>query len=179
MSRVGSRPIKIEEGVEVKATPTKVSVTCGANSQEINIADNLSVSVEDGVVKVSRKNEDKDTRSKHGLTARLIKNAIFGVKNQFERVLEFSGTGYRASINGNELTLNMGYSHEIKLNVPEGLKVSVVKNSIVITGVEKDTVGQFAANIREIRPPEVYKGKGIKYKEEFIKRKAGKTAASK
>ena len=104
---------------------------------------------------------------------------IMGVREGFVRNLLFTGTGYRATVDGSELVLNMGYSHETRLNVPEGLNVAVVKNQIIVKGIEKDKVGQFCAIVRAVRPPEVYKGKGIKYKEEFIKRKAGKTAASK
>jgi len=115
----------------------------------------------------------------HGLYNRLVANAIEGVKDGFTKELTFSGTGYRAAVSGNEVLLNMGYSHEIKLPIPDGLEAKVVKNSIIISGIDKQVVGQFAAVVRSVRPPEVYKGKGIKYKDEFIKRKAGKTAASK
>lgn len=179
MSRIGNRPIKIEEGVLVESGKEKVLVSFGENKMELPLLDGISVKVEDGLARVSRENSDKDSRAKHGLITRLLINMIHGVKSGFTRELEFTGTGYRAQVNGDELVLNMGYSHEIKLPIPEGLKVVTVKNSITITGNEKDRVGQFAAIVRDVRPPEVYKGKGIKYKEEYIKRKAGKTAASK
>ena len=135
--------------------------------------------IEDGKVFVTRKDQEKSTRSLHGLYARLIKNMIIGAKDGFTKVLEFNGTGYRAAIVGEELVLNMGYSHDVKLEIPKELKVTVVKNTIVIIGTSRELVGNFAAKTREVRGPEVYKGKGIKYKGEFIKRKAGKTAASK
>lgn len=179
MSRIGIRPIKIEEGVSVDSTGSKLVVSSGENKLEENIPSVLSVKIEDGKVFVTRKNQEKSTRSLHGLYARLIKNMITGAKEGFTKVLEFNGTGYRAAIVGEELVLNMGYSHDVKLEIPKELKVSVVKNTIVVSGISKELVGNFAAKTRDVRGPEVYKGKGIKYKGEFIKRKAGKTAASK
>ncbi len=179
MSRIGNRPIKIEEGVKVEPDKNKVIVSAGENKMELPIPFGISVAVSDGFVQVSRQNSERDLRAKHGLIARLLKNMITGVTSGFSKNLEFTGTGYRAQVSGNELILNMGYSHEVKLTIPENLKVAVVKNTINISGAEKDRVGQFAALARQVRPPEVYKGKGIKYKGEFIKRKAGKTAASK
>lgn len=179
MSRVGVRPIKIEEGILIKALSSKVSVNFGDKCLEVPLAHGLKIKVSDNTVQVEREGDSRELRSKHGLTARLLRNAILGVKSEFSKALEFNGTGYRATVADNTLVLNMGYSHEVRLEIPEDLKVSVVKNAITITGIAKDKVGQFAAKVREIRPPEVYKGKGIKYRDEFIKRKAGKTAASK
>ncbi len=178
MSRIGKRPIKIEEGVNLEITNTKVVATAGEKKLELEIPACLSVSEKDGAAIVERKNDSKECRSLHGLTARLLKNIITGVKNGFTRELEFSGTGYRVSVNGTEVVLNMGYSHEIKLNIPADLSVTVKKNTISVSGADKQLVGQFASQIRAVRGPEVYKGKGIKYKEELIKRKAGKKAAS-
>jgi large subunit ribosomal protein L6 len=179
MSRVGQRPIKIEDGVTIEAGKEKITVAFGENKLEQNIPENLSVEVSDDQVKVIRKSQDKNTRALHGLYARLIKNMITGVKENFSKTLEFNGTGYRVAVNGNELVLNMGYSHDINIKIPEDLQVLVVKNTIKISGIKKESVGNFAATVREVRRPEVYKGKGIKYRGEFIKRKAGKTAASK
>jgi large subunit ribosomal protein L6 len=179
MSRIGGRPITIEDGVNVEATNSKVTVNSGSNTLSLDIPAKLTVKVVDGRVVVERASSERDVRAKHGLVARLIKNMINGVKNSFTKDLEFNGTGYRAAVAGEELVLNMGYSHEIRLQIPAGIKVTVVKNTISVNGIEKDKVGEFAAKIREVRPPEVYKGKGIKYKGEYIRRKAGKTAASK
>jgi len=179
MSKIGRRPIKIDENVDLVVTGSKVVATSGDKKLELDLPAEVSVTITDGIVLVGRNGNDKDAKSKHGLYARLVSNLIKGVKEGFTKTLEFTGTGYRASINDNELTLIMGYSHEIKLPIPETLTAKVVKNSIIISGIEKDKVGQFAAVIREVRPPEVYKGKGIRYSNEFIKRKAGKTAASK
>ena len=178
MSRIGIRPIKIEEGVEVKATPSKVTAIFGGKELALDIPAQIKVEIEDGSVFVTRTDNSKEARSQHGLIARLIRNLIIGVKDGFKKNLEYKGTGYRAAINGNELVLSMGYSHEIKLEIPEGITAQVAKNNIIIAGDDKQKVGKFAAVIRDVRPPEVYKGKGIKYKEEFIKRKAGKKASS-
>jgi len=178
MSRIGIRPITILEGVEVDVTPSRFIAKSGQNSMEIQIPDFIVVKKEENVIKVTRKNDSKEARSQHGLIARLIQSLIIGVKEGFKRELEFKGTGYRAAVNGKELVLNMGYSHEIKIEIPEGISVTVAKNTIVISGMDKQKVGALAARIRDVRPPEVYKGKGIKYKEEIIKRKAGKKASS-
>ncbi|MEI8143529.1 MAG: 50S ribosomal protein L6 [Candidatus Berkelbacteria bacterium] len=179
MSKIGKRPIKIDEGVEVKIERNIISAVCSGKELSLEIPKMVSAKIEDGQVLVSRKDDEKVSRSMHGLYARLIANIITGVKSGFTRILEFKGTGYRAQVENNQLVLWMGYSHEIKLDIPAGLEAKVVKNTITISGMEKQRVGQFAAIVRKVRPPEVYKGKGIKYKEEVIHRKAGKTAASK
>lgn len=178
MSRIGIRPIKIEEGVSIEVTSKKVVAKKDQNEMELSIPEGINVKEENGNLFVERNGNSKDLRSKHGLIARLLKNIVIGVKDGFTRELEFKGTGYRVSADQEKVTLNTGYSHEINISIPEGLSVSVKKNSIFISGINKEQVGSLAAAIREVRPPEVYKGKGIKYKEEFIKRKAGKKAAS-
>lgn len=178
MSRIGIRPIKIEEGVTLEITPSKVIAKKDQNSLELIIPEGIVVKQEADKLFVTRKDESKDLKSKHGLIARLLMNIISGVNGGFTRELDFKGTGYRASVNNNELLLNMGYSHEIKVAIPEGISVVVKKNTIVITGIDKERIGALAAIIRDVRPPEVYKGKGIKYKEELIRRKAGKKASS-
>lgn len=179
MSKIGKRPIKIEEGVDFSITDGVVAAMSGEKRQELILPNEIKVKVLDGNVIVERENDSKIARSLHGLYARLIANLIRGVKEGFTKELTFTGTGYRAAVNGRALVLNMGYSHEINLQIPDDLEVKVVKNSIFVSGIAKDHVGQFAAIIREVRPPEPYKGKGIKYKDEHIRRKAGKTAASK
>jgi len=178
MSRIGKRPISLPEGVQVEITPTRVKISSGTNNAEVKIPAVLSVKNEKDALIVERSSESKEARSLHGLTSRLIKNAIIGVKDGFTKELEFNGTGYRVAVNGNEVVLNMGYSHEIHLEIPEGLSAAVKKNIISVSGIDKQAVGQFAARIREVRGPEVYKGKGIKYRDEMIRRKAGKKAAS-
>lgn len=178
MSRIGKRPIKIKEGVTIEITPSKVVAKKDQNSLELKIPEGIVVKQDGNDLLVTRKDESKDLRSKHGLIARLLKNIITGVHEGFVRELEFKGTGYRASVNGNEIVLNMGYSHEITLPIGEGITVQVKKNSIILAGMDKERLGALAASIREVRLPEVYKGKGIKYKEELIRRKAGKKAAA-
>lgn len=179
MSKIGKQPIKVTEGVEIKIEGQLLTAKSGEKSAEVTLPRELKLQMADGVITVERKNETKIAKSLHGLYNRLVANAIEGVKSGFVKELTFTGTGYRAAVSGNEVLLNMGYSHEIKLTIPDGLEAKVVKNSIIISGIDKQVVGQFAAVVRSVRPPEVYKGKGIKYKDEFIKRKAGKTAASK
>lgn len=179
MSKIGKRPIQIPDGVNLEIDGQHIKASADGKELSLIMPDCISAAKNDNILNVSRKNEEKQSRAMHGLFARLISNIITGVKEGFTRTLEFKGTGYRASVNGNELVLWMGYSHEIKLQVPEGLETKVVKNSIIVSGIDKHKVGQFAAIIRDVRPPEVYKGKGIKYIEEHIRRKAGKTASSK
>jgi len=179
MSKIGKRPVKIEDGVSVTLNDSLLTVVSGEKQMELIVPAETTVKIEDGNVLVSRIDDSKLAKSKHGLIARLIANMISGVKNGFTKELTFTGTGYRAAVNGDEIVLSMGYSHDIKLSIPAELEVKIVKNSIAVTGIDKQKVGQFAAKIREVRPPEPYKGKGIKYKEEHIRRKAGKTAASK
>lgn len=179
MSKIGKKPINIPEGVEIKIEGRNFAAVSGDKSAEIILPRELKLRETDGIITIDRINESKIAKSLHGLYNRLVANAIEGIKNGFIKELTFSGTGYRASVQGSEIILNMGYSHDIKLTIPNGLEAKVVKNSIIISGIDKQIVGQFAAVVRAVRPPEVYKGKGIKYKGEFIKRKAGKTAASK
>jgi large subunit ribosomal protein L6 len=135
----------------------------------------MDVKVENGEVIVSRPNDDKFNKSLHGLTRTLIANMVDGVNNGFSKELEINGIGYRAAMQGNELVMNIGFSHQVKMSEPEGIKIEVpAPNKIVISGPDKQKVGQFAAEVREKRPPEPYKGKGIKYVDEYIRRKEGK-----
>jgi large subunit ribosomal protein L6 len=179
MSKIGKRPITIKENVTLDITDSNVVAMSGEKKQELTLPREIKARIEDGKVFVERINDTQVAKSMHGLCSRLIENMIIGVSDGFAKELTFTGTGYRASVQGRELVLNMGYSHAIKLKIPENLDAKVVKNSIIISGINKAEVGQFAAIVREVRPPEVYKGKGIKYKDEHIRRKAGKTAASK
>lgn len=179
MSKIGNRPITILEGVDVTISGPKVQASAAGKSAGLILPKEISAKIENNTVVVSRINDSIVSKSLHGLYNRLISNIITGVKTGFTKDLIFTGTGYRVAVSGNEVLLNMGYSHEIRLAIPEGLEVKIVKNTITVSGIDKANVGQFAAVIRKVRPPEVYKGKGIKYKDEHIRRKAGKTAASK
>lgn len=178
MSRIGKKPIKIEDGVKVAIDGKKVLASFGENKTEIVMPNIIDAKIEKNMILIARVNDSKEARSMHGLFAILIKNAITGVKNGFVKELTFTGTGYRVSVDGNEVILYMGYSHETRITITKGLTVTVKKNTISVSGINKGDVGELAAKIREVRPPEVYKGKGIKYKDETIKRKAGKKAAT-
>jgi len=179
MSKIGKRPVKVEEGVEIKIAEGLATASCNGKTLEVTLPREISVERIEDMLVVKRHNDSKIARSLHGLIARLLANAIHGVKEGFIKELIFTGTGYRAAVDGANLLLNMGYSHEVKKEIPQDLEVKVVKNSIIISGINKEHVGQFAATVRDVRPPEPYKGKGIRYKDEHIRRKAGKTAASK
>ena len=176
MSKIGKKPIKLPENITAVVESSMINLSSGNKAKSLEIPSLISVNVSDGLIRVTRKNDEKEAKSLHGLMARLIQNAITGISTGYEKKLAFTGTGYRASVVGNELLLIMGYSHDVKLAIPEGLEVVVVKNSINIKGQEKENVGHFAAVVRNVRPPEPYKGKGIRYSDEIIKRKAGKAA---
>ena len=176
MSRIGRLPIDIPAGVEVKIEEgNKVTVKGPKGTLERVLPVEMSIKVEDGHVVVTRPNDLKKMKSLHGLTRTLINNMIVGVTNGYEKVLEVNGVGYRASKAGKKLTLNLGYSHPVEMEDPEGLESEVQDNKIIIKGIDKEKVGQYAAEIRDKRRPEPYKGKGIKYADEVIRRKVGKT----
>lgn len=179
MSKIGKKPIIIPAEVKVEIDRRHLVISSGEKKQELDFPREIGVEHKDEGIFVTMLADSKFAREQHGLMARLIGNMVTGVTAGFIKELTFLGTGYRASVEGSTLTLIMGYSHDIKLEIPAGLEVKIVKNSITVSGVSKFEVGQFAAIIREVRKPEVYKGKGIKYKDEHIRRKAGKTAASK
>ncbi len=177
MSRIGNQILSIPSGVEVNVNNQVVNVKGSKGSLDLNVNSDLSVVVEDGNVKVTRSNENKFTKSIHGTTTALIKNMLVGVSEGFSKELELNGVGYRVQVSGKKITLNVGYSHPVEIEVPEGLSAEAPSNtSLIINGIDKQLVGEFAANIRKVRPPEPYKGKGIKYKEEHIRRKEGKRA---
>lgn len=176
MSRIGRMHINLPAGVELKVEDGLATVKGpkGELKQEIN--KNMEVVIEDGVVKVNRPSDDKEMRSMHGLTTKLLSNMVTGVSTGFTKELSILGVGYRASKAGDVLTLNVGYSHPVDMKDPEGIVTSVEgTNKIIVAGIDRQKVGQYAANIREVRSPEVYKGKGIRYANEFIKLKEGKT----
>ena len=176
MSRIGNSPITIPEGVEVKLDGNKITVKGPKGTLEKELHSNMNVSIENNVITVKRSDNEPANRSLHGLTRTLINNMVIGVKEEFKKELEINGVGYRAQKQGNKLVLSLGYSHPVEMVEPEGITFDVPnQNQIIVRGIDKELVGQTAAVIRTKRPPEVYRGKGIKYAEEVIRRKEGKT----
>ena len=175
MSRIGKLPIAIPAGVDVAIDGNVVTVKGPLGTLTRTVNSIISVEVKDGQVIVTRPNDEKTARSLHGLTRTLIANMVTGVNTGYKKELEINGIGYRAAMEGTTLVMNIGYSHKVEMPAPEGIKVEVpAPNKIVISGPDKQKVGQFAAEVREKRPPEPYKGKGIKYVDEYIRRKEGK-----
>ena len=177
MSRIGRMPIAIPAGVTVEiAEYNKVTVKGPKGTLERVLPAEMEIKVEDGHVVVTRPNDLKKMKSLHGLTRTLIHNMVEGVEKGYEKVLEVNGVGYRAAKSGKTLTLNLGYSHPVEMTDPEGIEAVVEgQNKIIVKGIDKEKVGQYAAEIRDKRRPEPYKGKGIKYADEVIRRKVGKT----
>ena len=176
MSRIGKMPIAIPAGVTVEvAENNKVTVKGPKGTLERVMAPEMEIKVEGAELTVSRPNDLKRNKSLHGLTRTLINNMVLGVTNGYEKKLEVNGVGYRAAKQGKKLTLNLGYSHPVEMEDPEGVETVVDGNVIVVKGIDKEKVGQYAAEIRDKRRPEPYKGKGIKYADEHIRRKVGKT----
>ncbi len=176
MSRIGKLPIAIPDGVEVKIEGQVVTAKGPLGSETVEVRPEVKVEKQDNKVVLTRDNDDRKSRSLHGLSRTLVANAINGVKTGFVKKLEIVGVGYRAAMQGNTLNMALGYSHPIDIIAPEGIKITVDQNTkITISGANKQLVGDIAALIRSKRPPEVYKGKGIKYEGEHIRRKAGKT----
>ena len=181
MSRIGRAPIPVPAGVEIKVEDNNVVTVKGPKgslTQQFN--PNMAIAVEDGVLHVTRPNDAKENRALHGLTRTLIHNMVLGVTEGFKKELDVNGVGYRVAKEGNKLVMNLGFSHQVIVEEVPGISIEVPSaNKIVILGCDKQQVGQFAAEVREKRPPEPYKGKGIKYTDEVIRRKAGKTGAKK
>ncbi|MBR1977619.1 50S ribosomal protein L6 [bacterium] len=175
MSRIGKNPVIIPDGVEVKLEGNKVIAKGPKGTEEVVVRDEIEVQVVDNTIVLTRKNDDRTSRALHGLSRTLVNNAVIGVKDGFEKKLEIQGVGYRASMQGTAINLALGYSHPIVLEPPAGVTVNVEANTkITVSGTNKQAVGDMAALIRSKRAPEVYKGKGIRYEGEFIRRKAGK-----
>ena len=175
MSRIGNKPITVPEGVEVKLDGQNLTVKGPKGTLVKELHKNMTVNIEANVITVVRPDNEPYNRSLHGLTRTLINNMIEGTVKGFERKLEVNGVGYRASKQGTKLVLNLGYSHPVEMEAPEGITFEVPNpNEIFVKGMDKELVGQTAAVIRTKRPPEVYRGKGIKYAEETIRRKEGK-----
>jgi large subunit ribosomal protein L6 len=177
MSKIGLKPVQIKEGVTVNMAGQEFKTQGPKGELVFGIPSGIEVKIEDGFVVVSQKQKGfKETRALLGLTRSMIANMVKGVTDGFEKKLELSGVGYRAQVSGEDLTLNIGFSHQVKIKPETGIKFAVADNTIVISGIDKALVGNTAAKIRAIRPPEPYKGKGIKYQGEVIRRKAGKAA---
>ena len=175
MSRIGRKPIVIPAGVDVKVEGNTVTVKGPKGELSQSFSSSISIKLEDGQIVVSRPSDDKEYRSLHGLTRTLVSNMVIGVTEGFKKELEIQGVGYRAQKQGSDLVMNLGYSHQVIMSDTEDVQTEVPSpNKIIVTGADKQKVGQFAANIREKRPPEPYKGKGIRYAGEFVAHKEGK-----
>lgn len=178
MSRIGNKVIQVPAGVTVTISPENYVVVKGPKGQlEFQFNEKLSIHQESQQIKISRPNDEIFTRKIHGTTRALLANMVTGVSTGFKKQLEIRGVGYRATLQGNIVNLSLGYSHPINLEIPAGVSVSIPKNTdIIIEGADKQIVGEFAAKIRSYRKPEPYLGKGIRYVDEYVPRKAGKTA---
>lgn len=175
MSRIGKLPIQIPSGVTITVDSDLVTVKGPKGELNQPITPDVTVKQEDGAVSVSRRDDSKPAKSQHGLMRTLISNMVTGVTEGFEKKLEVNGVGFRVSGGGQEIEMSLGYSHPVKYRAPEGIQLTVNKMEITVAGINKQQVGQVAAEIRAFRKPEPYKGKGIKYSDEYIVRKAGKT----
>ena len=175
MSRIGKLPIVIPDKVTVRIDGQHITVKGSKGSLEQTLPTKIAIEQEDGKIRFIREDDSRTARERHGLCRTLVANMVQGVSQGFEKRLEIQGVGYRAQAQGRKLTLNVGYSKPVEMAIPEGLKVAVENNTLVIVnGIDKEMVGNMAAKIRAVRPPEPYKGKGIRYQDEFVRRKAGK-----
>jgi len=179
MSRIGKAPIELPSGVELTTEGNVVVVKGPKGSLSQEIDPRVSLSIEDGVVSVVRDNDDREVRALHGLYRALIANMVNGVSTGYSKELQAVGVGYRGALKGNTLELQVGYSHPVSIEAPEGITFEVPEpTKFIISGIDKQLVGQVAANIRAVRPPEPYKGKGIRYVDEYVRRKAGKAGVA-
>lgn len=174
MSRIGRKPIDVPSGVDVKLDGHNITVKGPKGTLTRTLHPDMIIKQEGNVINVIRPSEDKTHKSLHGLTRTLVSNMVEGVTTGFNKSLEIQGVGYRAAMQGKDLSMNLGFSHQVVMPCPEGVSAAVNGNIIVISGADKQAVGQFAANVREKRPPEPYKGKGIRYVGEFVAHKEGK-----
>lgn len=180
MSRIGRMPIAVPAGVDVKLDGNVITVKGAKATLSREIHPNIDVKVENGEILVTRPNDQKENRALHGLTRALINNMVVGVTDGFKKELDVVGVGYRVAKQGKDLVMNLGFSHQVTMTEVEGVTIEVPNpNKIIISGPDKQKVGQFAAEVREKRPPEPYKGKGIRYTNEYVRRKEGKTGAKK
>ena len=180
MSRIGRQPIAVPAGVDVKIDGSTVTVKGPKGTLTRTVHNNMKVEMADGAIVVTRPDDSNLNKSLHGLTRTLLHNMVVGVTEGFKKELEINGVGYRVAKQGKDLVMNIGFSHQVTMPEPEGITIEVpAPNKIIISGADKQKVGQFAAEVREKRPPEPYKGKGIKYAEEHIRRKEGKAGKGK
>lgn len=178
MSKVGRKPITLPAGVTLSVTDDVITVKGAKETLTLKRAKNINVDVADGQVNVTRNNDQKATRAAHGMTRAIIANMILGVTEGYTKTLEIQGVGYRAAMQGSKLVLSLGYSHPVEVTPPAGITFAVEGNTtILVKGADKQVVGQVASEIRAWRAPEPYKGKGIRYRGEFVRRKAGKTGS--
>jgi large subunit ribosomal protein L6 len=179
MSRIGRKPISIPKGVEIKVTDRIVQIKGAKGSLQVELIPGIEADVMDGSLSLSRTSEDRKLRAFHGLNRALIANAVTGVSDGWKKELEIVGIGYRAEKQGDTVIFNLGYSHQINFPIPEGISIEVdtKANRVAVSGIDRQQVGQVAADIRSLRAPEPYKGKGIRYANEQIRRKAGKQGA--
>ena len=177
MSRIGSKPIEIPAGVTVDVAPGRVTVNGPKGELSERVSHDMTVSEEEGQLTVARPTDRGEHRALHGLTRSLIANMVTGVTEGFEKRLEIQGVGYRAALKGRDIELSVGYSHPVKIPAPDGIEFEVpVPTQVIVRGASKQVVGESAARIRKVRPPEPYKGKGIRYEGEYVARKVGKRA---
>ncbi|MGX7014757.1 50S ribosomal protein L6 [Vagococcus silagei] len=176
MSRIGNKPVVIPAGVTVTQNGTTVTVKGPKDELTREFSSNITLNIEEGVVTLTRPDDSKENKTLHGTMRANLNNMVVGVSEGFEKALELIGVGYRAQLQGKKLVLNVGYSHPVEFEAPEGITVEVPSNtSVIVKGANKEVVGELAANIRGVRPPEPYKGKGIRYVGEYVRRKEGKT----
>ncbi len=175
MSRIGKEPITVPKGVEIKLDRSRVQVRGPKGELSVELHSKIDVIVDNQVIQLNRIDNSRAAREQWGLRRTLINNAVLGVSKGFEKTLEVIGVGYKADLQGSTIVLNVGYSHPVKIDLPKGIDAKVEKNKITLSGIDKQAVGELAAVIRRVRPPEPYKGKGIKYETEQIRRKAGKS----
>jgi large subunit ribosomal protein L6 len=177
MSRIGRQPINVPAGVLVSVDPGRVTVSGPKGELRSVVPQRMKIEQEDGVITVTRPTERGEDRALHGLTRTLVANMVEGVTNGFEKRLEIQGVGYRAAMSGTNLELQVGYSHPVRITPRQGIEFEVpAPNQVIVRGIDKQMVGQTAAEIRKVRPPEPYKGKGIRYEGEYVRRKVGKRA---
>ncbi|HEX2370946.1 MAG TPA: 50S ribosomal protein L6 [Acidimicrobiia bacterium] len=179
MSRIGKMPVPVPAGVEVDVTGTHVTVKGPMGTLEREFPERVGIAIEDGTATVARPDDQRESRALHGLSRALLANMVVGVSEGFRKELTIVGVGYRASLQGTTIELQVGYSHTVRVEAPDGITFEVPEPTrIIVSGIDKEKVGQVAADIRKVRPPEPYKGKGIRYTDEVVRRKAGKAGAA-
>lgn len=178
MSRIGNRPIPLGDGVSVEQVGGEIRVKGPKGTLARRVPAGIEVQVQEGSIRFKRADDSKQSRALHGLARALVANMVLGVQKPFVRELEIQGVGYRAEVSGKKITLSLGFSHPVDVPIPEGVSVSVDRSTVKVEGIDKQKVGQFAADLRAIRPPEPYKGKGVRYANEIVRRKVGKAGAT-